>query len=610
MKLKLQQGGALSLPFAVYQPHIIPNDDGTVAVKKKSEDKGMDMEELYKMFKDLQGLPGDVNAVIGTMNQLFGSIEHKLSNPAMYGGTSSITAEYMQLLNLTNSLKFQREQYDKAYDTAVDKGSIHEAAINKYGQVMVLSEEGPSWISPEEYAKNRSEYHLVTNAELLNYRAHGQQGLAFNTEALSIVSEGMGVEQITSLVNNALQSLGKDTQSEQGYVKTRATQLLQGLEDYVKAKDNTGKYDASIEDLYQAKILSENQARSAKQALNYIYSMIPKTGIALLQVKSDGTGEGAKQIIDNLVYSKISTKQELSQLDLKDGPSKSDTSSTTSSVTQSFLTEVQAGRGGHTGRFVLNNRSNNMMATDVDEYESILNLNGQAQLSPTSMDQALKQSGLSSITIQSDIQLGNQTITQQQMRDVLYDGGAFARAELPVIPGTKKINFEILEKLDEFEARVKSLGENPSELLESDKFKDLKPYFNGGQRTKYFAPFLLFNVSTSTGLIDINNKNQFVRDKGADPDLQSDLLYYLSEANPSNPNKYKDLDWKDWKDFGVNKWYDHIYSATLFIPLNMNKQAAIIGGGQRPKFGTDWAEQEYQQSQETYTPVSISNLLN
>jgi len=61
----------LSLPFAVYQPYIIPNDDGTVSTSSKKSSKsdgGIEMEELYKMFKDLQGLPGDVNSVIGTMN--------------------------------------------------------------------------------------------------------------------------------------------------------------------------------------------------------------------------------------------------------------------------------------------------------------------------------------------------------------------------------------------------------------------------------------------------------------------------------------------------------------------------------------------------------------
>jgi hypothetical protein len=107
--------------------------------------------------------------------------------------------------------------------------------------------------------------------------------------------------------------------------------------------------------------------------------------------------------------------------------------------------------------------------------------------------------------------------------------------------------------------------------LEDEQFKDLKPYFKNGKRTEYFAPFLLFDVTTSEGLIGINKDNKFVYDAGDDPDLQSDIMYYLSEANPENPNKYKDLDWNDWKDLGNSDWYDHIYKATLFIPIDMNK---------------------------------------
>jgi hypothetical protein len=55
--------------------------------------------------------------------------------------------------------------------------------------------------------------------------------------------------------------------------------------------------------------------------------------------------------------------------------------------------------------------------------------------------------------------------------------------------------------------------------LEDEHFKDLKPYFKNGKRTEYFAPFLLFDVTTSEGLIGINKDNKFVYDAGDDPDL-------------------------------------------------------------------------------------------
>lgn len=610
MKIKYQQGGMFVPPFAVYQPFMIPTADEPASVKNSSGgDNGIDMKDVYNLVKDLDGLPGDVSRVTHTMQQLFQSIEHKLSNPAMFGGTNSIAVEYMQLLSLTNDLKFQKDRYNKAYDTAVSKGNIHEAAINAKGQIMVLTEEGPDWIYPEEYAKNQKKYHVVTNQELLNFRAQGQGGLAFDISSITTVSNGMGIEEVTNLIDKAVNNLGKDTNGSEGYASSKS--LLRGLQEYIKAKEKSGNHRASIDDLYKGNLLSESSAKQAKRALRFIESSLPVTAISLLKMKSDGTAYGAAQLIEDFVTSKLSTKIDFDiDQESSKGSSSDSSSSDKGTIKQSFITEVQAGRGAHKGRFKLNNRSNNMLATDTDVYEGVLNLDGKYQENPTSMDLLLKKSGLASIAIEDQMQLGNQQISQRDMQDILYTGGAFARAELPIIPGTKKVNFELLDKLDEFEARIKSLGENPEELLEDEQFKDLKPYFKNGKRTEYFAPFLLFDVTTSEGLIGINKDNKFVYDAGDDPDLQSDIMYYLSEANPENPNKYKDLDWNDWKDLGNSDWYDHIYKATLFIPIDMNKQAAIIGGGQTPKFGETWAEQEYQQAQKGYNQISINNLIN
>ena len=308
MKLRFQSGGTFVPPYVVYQPQILPNGEGSSGSKKSSNDKDdLNMKDIYDLIKDLKGLPGDMTYASNAMGRLLSNIEQKLNNPMMYGGTSSITAEYMQLLNLVGDIKFQKEKYDKAYDTAVANGSIYEAAINSRGQVMVLTDEGTKWITPEEYAENSDQYHIVTNQELLNFRAQGQGGLAFNTEAITTVSNSMGINTITDIIGKAMQNLGKNTESAEG------AELMRNLNRYIKASDSIGSL--RVEDIKDSKLLTEDQLEQAQLALNYIRRALPQTAISLLKMKTDGTSEGANAMLLSLVHSKLSSNTTLEMLD-------------------------------------------------------------------------------------------------------------------------------------------------------------------------------------------------------------------------------------------------------------------------------------------------------
>jgi len=115
-------------------------------------------------------------------------------------------------------------------------------------------------------------------------------------------------------------------------------------------------------------------------------------------LKTDGTGEGAKSMIDSLVFSKLSTKIDLKKLELKGGPTDTTSSNSKEYLEHTFVTEVQAGRGAYKGVFDLNNESNNKLSTDIDVYTGIKKLDGDYS-TKTSIEQALKDSGLLSITM-------------------------------------------------------------------------------------------------------------------------------------------------------------------------------------------------------------------
>ena len=109
---------------------------------------------------------------------------------------------------------------------------------------------------------------------------------------------------------------------------------------------------------------------------------------------------------------------------------------------------------------------------------------------------------------------------------------------------------------------------------------------------------MLFDGVTTRDLVGINvdNKdgkiNDFVVKIGSDRDLFANLKFHLTEANPSNAKKYKKDDYL--------LWGDPLYKGIVYIPLNMSKEAAIIGGNQQVNYNDTRWELEYQMSTKGY----------
>lgn len=310
MKLKFQSGGTFVPPYVVYQPHIMPDSEGIQHGSKagKKEKSSSEMKDIFKLLEGLEGLPGDVAAASTALEQLFSSVQKKLDNPGImsFGGTQSIVNEYMKIINLTSSIKSHAKEFEKARDNAVSKGSINEIAIDSVGRIAVSDGSGIEWITPEQYIEDKESYTPITNEELLHYRKEGIGGLTFDTKSLLTVSGSISMNQITDIINNAMEKLGKSEESAEG------AKLMRSLTSYVQTADQIGSFN--IEDIKNSKLITENQIGQAQLALNYIYKAIPTNGISLLKMKSGGAEGGVQNIIESIVYSKLSRKNDLSLL--------------------------------------------------------------------------------------------------------------------------------------------------------------------------------------------------------------------------------------------------------------------------------------------------------
>ena len=154
-------------------------------VNKTSGEPDLDIMDLVK---EVAGLPSDANAIID-------SIESLLSTKSVKS-PSSIKSAYLSILRAINTAKFNQEEYKKTQTFVENNKGMNELAIDKYGRVMVLTENGYDQIDIQKYLKNPSKYYALTNKELLQQRSEVQ---GFNNNLLNVVSNGIGIEKVNDM---------------------------------------------------------------------------------------------------------------------------------------------------------------------------------------------------------------------------------------------------------------------------------------------------------------------------------------------------------------------------------------------------------------------------
>lgn len=625
--MKYQQGGVFTPPFVVYQPSGLlgtqVTEQATSKEEKKKKDKGIDLKDVFELVKGLDGLQGDNALAMQHLLQLFSSIESELNTPEdslfgsslFGGGTGSIASKYLEIVNLVDKIKFQSKEFEKARDTAIANNNLSEAAIDSRGKVMVATEDGFHWVTPEEYYENREKlgYDIVTNGELLNYREKGIGGLAFNTKAIYTVANGMGTKQVTQMLSDAINNLGKTSTNEyiSGYIGVTAGELINGLDSYLKAVKNGGGQYTSVEDLYKVGLLEESQAPQAEQALRYLYHVLPENAKALLKLKSGyGTDLGAIELVATFISSKQSNLRKF-EPSLVGGPTKEDAgvdSEKGDKTKGNFVLQVQAGKGAHRDIFTLNPESSVKMETDMDVYEGVKTPQGN-YVGTTSVLNMLQESRLLEIVRTNEAYLGNQKVTQEKLKDLLYTEGAFARVEMPIDKTTKGPNFELFKLFEEYKAIKQTSEQTAKSMLQTEEYKVLTELLDasGKPNKDMFRPFLVFDVTTTKELAGIKEDNNFVADKKSDPVLYKSIIKYLSEANPEKAEEYADLDTFDAiGELGGLLPYDHIYKGTLYIPIDPNKAAAMSTYSISAQ---DQKESDYQMSLKGYNQAPGTNYI-
>lgn len=589
MIFKFDQGGATP-PFVAYQP-VIVSDKRTTATQeealaakatKESESGKLSSKDLYTMLKEkLKGLPNDVNIAMNQLQQL-----EQLTSMDFDGSfTQNIESKYLSTLQTMNQLSFSREQYDKALDNVKSNGGLNEAAIDQYGQVYMTNGKDYKLMSPEK--AKQSGWKQMTNQDLLYLRAN-DPSLSGKDEILNVVNNGIGISQVTKMIQDSIGNLGTNSNSETAYATTQQGQLIQGLNDFIKAAQETGQYDASIEDLYKAQIINKTQAQQAQQAIAYIYKTLPQNAKSLLKTRTEGgTDKEALNLISTLVLSKTSEDRSFT-VDLEGGPTKKSMSKDANAGSKddtelktSLPLQVMQDMGGADIAPVTIDKGDGVQMSVYGSFFSAINDKKGEPIVNTSLQNMLAQSGLQDIVKNvRSITFGDQKLTPEQLSKITYNNTGIVRADLPVNEdGTVKLSV-----LDDFNAamnEIKGLGNASREQVEAIKAKyHLDQYLkdDGTPDPKHTAPFMLTEGYTTekNGIED----TAYVKHIKNPTDDQIQLIKDSLTVGTGKDAKVPDIDTFDWYNpfdyFGT----ENIYKATVYIPISNNVGAAIRGGNQ------------------------------
>lgn len=589
MIFKFQQGGTTP-PFVAYQP-VIVSDKRTTATQeealaakatKESESGKLSSKDLYTMLKEkLKGLPNDVNIAMNQLQQL-----EQLTSMDFDGSfTQNIESKYLSTLQTMNQLSFSREQYDKALDNVKSNGGLNEAAINQYGQVYMTNGKDYKLMSPEE--AKQSGWKQMTNQDLLYLRAN-DPSLSGKDEILNVVNNGIGISQVTKMIQDSIGNLGTNSNSETAYATTQQGQLIQGLNDFIKAAQETGQYDASIEDLYKAQIINKTQASQASQAIAYIYKTLPQNAKSLLKTRTEGgTDKEALNLVSTLVLSKTGTEKSFT-VDLEGGPTKKSMSKDANAGSKddtelktSLPLQVMQDMGGADVAPVTIDKGDGVQMSVYGSFFSAINDKKGEPIVNTSLQNMLAQSGLQDIVKNvRNITFGDQKLTPEQLSKITYNNTGVVRADLPVNEdGTVKLSV-----LDDFNAamnEIKGLGNASREQVEAIKAKyHLDQYLkdDGTPDPKHTAPFMLTEGYTTekNGIED----TAYVKHIKNPTDDQIQLIKDSLTVGTGKDAKVPDIDTFDW--YNPFDWFgtENIYKATVYIPISSNVGAAVRGGNQ------------------------------
>lgn len=583
-KRKYQSGGGL--PFVNFTPVFATSETG--ATPKATEDEGLTSKDVLTLLKDMDGLPSDMQLIVSSLKNF--SIQDQM-DPLGLSSSADTASRYISLINKIKVAKFNKDEYNNAFNQLKGNGGLNEFAITSEGLLIGTNQEGDfEYFTPDQVNAGEPKqqgYSLLTNSNLLYLRANSTDA-AFNHHLTTFAQNGIGMEVITKQIGDILQNLGSSKESEEGFVQMGSNgNVKAGIKFLQKAAQEVGddsiNQNMSVADYYQAGYLTEDQAQQAQLALNYIWSALPANAKSLLQVKG-GSTEGAEAIVKSLVYSKTSSNTQFKASPKK--MTKDSSSSSGDGVSELKLTPVQMMQVGYTDHMPVTLQKGTKYAMTVNaQVLPITNVNKEL-LGVTTLDK-VAESTFGGALDMNNVTMGSQLIDPHALQNVQIDSTNLYVMNLPIDrnsqDGTIKPDLAWMTKIEEIDRTIRDKGITDIaqiNKLYTDAGLPVLMDDNGQLNTRDYCKFGVLNGhALNSAFKDLDLLDNTVLEID-DEDQINNIMNILNKGR--NEKDRLDFDSKSWADSIFGTDHDSLFEGTIYIPIRTNAFTGMIGGGQYP----------------------------
>ena len=585
---KHQKGGNLDAFFTTYVPVQIQAPNQTSSQQRssgnsQSSEKGkLTEKDFFDMLKDIDGLPNEMNAIVGNLMNTFRLSTLTGVDPG------DLATTYLSNLYQVKVASQNKAAYDKAVEQANKNGSMAEPAISMDGKLVVQNADGKiTTVSLSNYFENKDQYAPLTVSNLANLRAYSPE-LAYNPEVFNIITNSMGFESFQELLSKVTQTLGSSEYTRSGMFSSDG-QASKGLELLMTlGKDDRLQAMGSVtaEGLYKYKVIDKTQLQQINSMLSYITSVLPDRAKTWAAFKM-GTSDKNKATRDLVFQYLLSGNSQQHTIDVdyqgsmeKVTGNKSKGDATTDDIVQNTATKWLRGLGVQ-NVFTINPGTN--YATQVLANTLPLTDSDKKYLGANSVLQQATQGEYAGILDFNSASMGMQRIDPSNFGKIVLTDGKISSIDFPskvlddgtIVPDLSPQTSEAKQAADR---EIKQLGIDLSSISSiSANYKaindiyakhGLEPAYNpDGTPTNNWTRFGVINASASNNALGMDqfDSNELLQPINDDA-VVDNLLQVTKEENYDTNNFL-------WN--GV----DHFYRGTVWAPVNVSYVAASANSG-------------------------------
>ena len=265
---KKQSGGIIYTPFV---PSYNISEAESSSSNSSSSDEGK-IGDIQKEILDVlqeNGLPSDVDTFMKSANRFLRKAE--------ITGEWSM-ADFTRIQSLANRVAHNKTLFDAATQHLTETGNWNEVALNDKGQMYVINNDNKVvTIDPGEYYKNKDNYQVLTNNDILEFRSNASP---FDSSVLNAMSGSVGIDNIVEYAKGIALDFG--TRSISGYTNDQVSKMDEALNALIS---NGPK------GYYKYKQEAQNGGGPTVDAVLYLYNSLPNNMKQLLRAKTAAEGQ-------------------------------------------------------------------------------------------------------------------------------------------------------------------------------------------------------------------------------------------------------------------------------------------------------------------------------